>query len=91
MLKHALCSLAVVVLAACAKSAPPDAPADTAAPPVATPGDTAAPGTTPPAAGGNKCTDGGGNCTATVATVACKKFEQGPEWGCGANEGCCLQ
>jgi hypothetical protein len=44
------------------------------------------------AAAPNKCVADGGTCTNKTATVACARFEEGPEWGCAeANTGCCFQ
>jgi hypothetical protein len=58
------------------------APAEPAADDAAAPDDAAA----------NKCVADGGTCTNKTATVACARFEEGPEWGCTeANTGCCLQ
>lgn len=37
-----------------------------------------------------KCATDGGHCMNMAATMACKRFEQTAEWGCGTNEGCCL-
>jgi hypothetical protein len=37
-----------------------------------------------------KCKTDGGHCMNMAATMACKRFENTAEWGCGQNEGCCL-
>ena len=37
-----------------------------------------------------KCVTDGGHCMNMAATMACKRFENAAEWGCGQNEGCCL-
>jgi hypothetical protein len=93
----------VLMAAACgSKSAPASStpaptstePAGSGAEPAGS--DSASPGgdgsaTAPPAAASNKCTTSGGHCINMVSTVACKKFEQGPDWGCGGeNMGCCF-
>lgn len=75
------------VLAACgSKSTPATEPAAT--PPAAT-GSATEPAATEPAAT-NQCTQQGGRCSNKMATNVCTRFEEGPAWGCGTNEGCCF-
>jgi hypothetical protein len=79
--------LALVGLAACGsktKAAPSEpAAAETSAMPA---GDTATPAAEP-----SKCVKEGGQCGNKLATNACKRFEEAPEWGCTEPQtGCCL-
>lgn len=38
----------------------------------------------------NACERSGGSCSNKLAMNACVRFEENAKWGCGANEGCCL-
>ncbi len=41
----------------------------------------------------SKCFSDGGTCVAPSANLECKRFEEGPEWGCTdeGQSGCCFQ
>ena len=68
---------------------------DTTAPAPTTPAPTTPAPTTPapstPAKAANKCTQSGGGCNHRAAMNLCgKAFKEGPEWGCGQDQGCCF-
>jgi hypothetical protein len=44
-----------------------------------------------PSPGAIKCAYGGGSCVSKVAATDCSRFEEGPSWGCGDGEGCCMR
>ncbi len=94
----AMKKVAVVLFLMASACGGKSAPAPAAAPEPATPaaptegsdsGSAAMPTPTAPEQT-TKCATDGGHCMNMAATMACKRFEQTAEWGCGTNEGCCL-
>lgn len=80
----------MLLLCACSKQQ--QAPATPVEPAAAEPAAAADPGTSEPGTSEpeTRCKQEGGNCVNKLATLACSRFEESTDLGCGTGEGCCF-